>query len=236
MSTRTSPRAASGKSVPAVSRGGPSRTPALAHRRRRTVVVVVAVLVVLGVLFAIYRTASDRTSADDGTTPDTAYDVGSPGPGQEAPGFTLPTADGAQVDLADYQGQTVLLYFQEGLMCQPCWDQLRDLEAASASVDAAGVDAVLSITSDPANLLAQKVADEGITTPVAADTDLAVSRQYATNQYGMMGESRNGHSFVLVGPDGTIQWRADYGGAPDYTMYLPVERILADLRADRQGA
>lgn len=51
----------------------------------------------------------------------------------------------------------------------------------------------------------------------------------------MMGDSTAGHSFVLIGPDGEIQWRADYGGAPDYTMYLPVPKLLADLDAGRQS-
>lgn len=27
-----------------------------------------------------------------------------------------------------------------------------------------------------------------------------------------------------------ITWRADYGGEPDYTMYVPVDDMLADLR------
>jgi hypothetical protein len=45
----------------------------------------------------------------------------------------------------------------------------------------------------------------------------------------MMGDTRDGHSFVLVGPNGTISWRADYGGAPDYTMFLPTQQILADV-------
>jgi len=45
-----------------------------------------------------------------------------------------------------------------------------------------------------------------------------------------MGDSRDGHSFMLVGPDGKIRWRADYGGAPTYTMHLPVDRMLADMR------
>lgn len=49
----------------------------------------------------------------------------------------------------------------------------------------------------------------------------------------MMGDSRDGHSFVLIGPDGNILWRADYGGAPNYTMYLPVERLLTDLEEGR---
>ena len=45
----------------------------------------------------------------------------------------------------------------------------------------------------------------------------------------MMDTSADGHTFILVGPDGHIRWRADYGGAPNYTMYVPVDRLLADL-------
>ena len=45
----------------------------------------------------------------------------------------------------------------------------------------------------------------------------------------MMGDSRDGHSFIVVGPDGRIAWRADYGGAPNYTMDLPASALLADL-------
>jgi peroxiredoxin Q/BCP len=47
----------------------------------------------------------------------------------------------------------------------------------------------------------------------------------------MMGASRDGHTFIVVGPDGTIRWRADYGGAPKYTMFLPTTSLLADIRA-----
>jgi peroxiredoxin Q/BCP len=46
----------------------------------------------------------------------------------------------------------------------------------------------------------------------------------------MMGTSANGHSFIVVGPDGKIERRLDYGGAPDYTMYVPLPTLLADLR------
>jgi peroxiredoxin Q/BCP len=28
-----------------------------------------------------------------------------------------------------------------------------------------------------------------------------------------------------------IRWRADYGGSPDYTMDVPVTRLLSDLKA-----
>lgn len=204
-------------------------------RKPMIIAAVTAVAVLLG-LYAIYTNASDNTGPG-GTTAASAYDVGSPGVGETAPGFTLQSATGDTVSLADYRGQNVLLYFQEGLMCQPCWTQITDLERSSQQVAAAGIDAIVSITTDPVNLLAQKVKDDGIaTTPVLADPDLAVSRQYSTNQYGMMGDSRNGHSLILVGPDGRIQWRADYGGAPNYTMYVPVDRLLADLRTGRAPA
>ena len=66
----------------------------------------------------------------------------------------------------------------------------------------------------------------------AAVTREGVSlRTWSRPARGMMGDSRNGHTFLLVAPDGTITWRADYGGAPKYTMFLPVDRVLADLKA-----
>jgi peroxiredoxin Q/BCP len=46
----------------------------------------------------------------------------------------------------------------------------------------------------------------------------------------MMGRMHSGHTFIVVDEDGIIRWRADYGGAPDYTMYLPVRNLLADLQ------
>lgn len=208
-----------------------STNPTGGGRSRRTLILLaVGAVAVLVALYLVYSNASDKADPT-GSGASASYDVGSPGIGETAPAFELEASTGGTVSLSDYQGKSVLLYFQEGLMCQPCWDQITDLEKAPDAVKAAGIDAMVSITSDPADLIAQKVKDQGITeTPVLSDPDLAVSREYSTNQYGMMGDSRNGHSFVLVGPDGKIQWRADYGGAPDYTMYVPVDRMLADLR------
>jgi peroxiredoxin Q/BCP len=60
---------------------------------------------------------------------------------------------------------------------------------------------------------------------------LAVSQAFTAKGYGMMGNSRDGHTFIMVGPDGRISWRADYGGAPNYTMYVPVSNLIADMRA-----
>ncbi|WP_328731914.1 peroxiredoxin family protein [Streptomyces caniferus] len=197
-------------------------------RRRRVLWGIGALVLVLAVggLYVVFDRANNSESAYP-------FAVGQPGPGKSAPPFALPSSAGGNVSLPGLRGKTVLLFFQEGLTCQPCWDQIKDLEKVSAEVNEAGVDQVVSITSDPADLIKRKTRDMALTTPVLSDPGLAVSRAYRANDYGMMGTSRDGHSFVLVGPDGTIRWRADYGGAPKYTMYVPPARLLADLRAGK---
>lgn len=187
--------------------------------------VAAAVVVGLGGLYAIFQHASTASSSHS------AYQVGQPGIGASAPGFDLAASTGGDISLASYRGKSVLLYFQEGLTCQPCWDQMTALEGQSAAVKAAGIDAIVSITTDPANLIAQKTRDMGLKTPVLSDPTLSVSKAFHANSFGMMGSSRDGHTFILVGPDGKILWRADYGGAPHYTMFVNPTQILADLRA-----
>ncbi|WP_326718715.1 peroxiredoxin family protein [Streptomyces sp. NBC_00243] len=203
-----------------------------AKRRRLTWIISWAVgVITLVVLYVVFSTSPARSTSSSGTS----YDIGRPGIGKTAPAFSLTSSTGKQISLSDYRGKTVLLYFQEGLTCQPCWDQLTDLEKSAAKVKAAGIEDIVSITSDPADLITRKTKDMGLATPVLSDRDLKVSQQYGANQYGMMGTSRDGHSFLLVGPDGTIRWRADYGGAPDYTMYVAVDKLLADLKTGEKS-
>lgn len=192
----------------------------------------VTAVAVVGVLFAIFATSGGHSGSTAAS-----YQVGSPGVGQAAPTFTLPSTAGHPISLSDYRGKTVLLYFQEGVGCEPCWTQMKDLEkqAVAAQVRAAGIDQIMSITTQPVDVLAQKARDEGVSMPVLSDQDLTVSRAYTANEYGMMGTSMDGHTFVLIGPDGTIQWRADYGGAPKYTMYVPPAQLMAQLKAGRRG-
>lgn len=205
------------------------------RRRRRfrpgliILAIVGVVLLALGVLF--YHNATTPTSQAG----QYAFQVGSPGVGEQAPAITLAATNGSTFDLAAMHGKSVLLYFQEGLTCQPCWDQLKDIQSHIAQFHALGISQIVSITSDPLDALKQKVADEDLSIPVLSDPGLAVSQAYAANNYGMMGNSRNGHTFVLVGPDGRITWRADYGGSPNYTMYVPIPNLLADIQAGLQG-
>jgi peroxiredoxin len=189
---------------------------------------------VLAVLFALTLTGGGRggdTSAASNPGGGPRFDVGDPGPGAEAPTFALPSTAGGTFDLAAARGENVLVYFQEGIMCQPCWTQVTDVEKRFGDFEALGVDRLVSISVDPLDLLRQKVADEGIESEVLSDPDLSLADDYEANQYGMMGTSMYGHTFILVGADGTIRWRADYGGKPDYTMYVTPDDLLEDMAA-----
>lgn len=193
----------------------------------------VAILVV-GALFVVYLVSNGSTpSSTPGSPAAGAYKfaVGDPGPGAQAPAIVLPSTDGRTFDLGASAGKTVLLYFQEGVGCQPCWDQMADIEANWTQFRAAGIDEFVTITSDSLDLIKRKIDQDGIAGPVLADTDLAVSKSYD----GMMGDSRDGHTFIVVDAAGVITWRADYGGAPDYTMYVPVPALLADLAAGKDA-
>jgi peroxiredoxin len=217
-----------GASAVARARGGSS-----GPSRSRMIGVIAIVVVALVALFLIYQNSQgSKDSATGGSG--FKHVSGQPGAGTAAPAFTLTSSSGAQVASTSFGGKSVLLYFQEGLSCQPCWDQIKDLEKNQAALTSAGVDEVVSITTDPANLIAQKVSDEKLSTTVLSDPTMGVSQAYSANKFGMMGDMRDGHSFVLVGSDGTIRWRADYGGAPDYTMFLPTQKMLTDLTAERK--
>ncbi|MHB8507944.1 MAG: peroxiredoxin family protein [Candidatus Dormibacteria bacterium] len=202
---------------------------------RRTILAVggAGTLIALAALYLVFRGAGGSGGSLFGGASAGAYTfaVGQPGVGQPAPLFSLASTTGTTFDLSAQKGRTVLLYFQEGISCEPCWKQIVEIEQNSAAFKQLGIDQVVSVTSNDVGALRQKASDEGITTAVLSDPDLKVSRQYAANQYGMMGTGADGHTFIVVGPDGLIRWRADYGGAPNFTMYVPVQRLLDQLRA-----
>ncbi len=190
-------------------------------------------VIVLGLIYFLNNV--NGSSANSSQTSKYPFQVGTPGPGEQAPPIVLQSTDGSTFDLAALRGKTVLLFFQEGLACQPCWDQIKDMESNSSQFQTLGIDKMVSITTDPLDALKQKVTDEGISTPILSDPNFAVSQTYHANQYGMMNGTSDGHSFIVVGPDGRIQWRADYGGAPNYTMYVPIPALIADMKEGLNG-
>lgn len=179
-------------------------------------------------LSSSHNSGSGTKNASGGNYP---YVVGSPGPGVPAPNVALPATTGGTFDLASYRSRKpVLLYFQEGLTCQPCWDQIAAIQKDRAKFSALGIGPIVSITTDSLDQIRQKASDDGLTIPVLSDDAGKVSDSYSARDFGMMGHDRDGHTFVLVGKDGRIVWRADYGGAPKYTMFVPDDELLTQLR------
>jgi peroxiredoxin len=187
------------------------------------------ILGIVGVGALVVGIAAYNTLSGNGTGV-VPYDVGRPGPGDAAPDFTLTAADGSAFRLADMSGKQVLLYFHEGLGCGPCWQQIDAIQADLARFKTVGADQVVAISTDPAAAQSQRAQRTGITLPTLADPDRSVSGAYGTLAYGMMNGALPGHTFILVGADGRIRWRADYGGAPNYTMFVADDTLLAELR------
>lgn len=203
------------------------------RRQRRRLIIQIAVVAVAAIagLYLVARGGGGGSTSTGGASSGPPFQVGRPGPGADAPTFTLASTAGGRFDLAAQRGKTVLLYFHEGLGCQPCWDQIRDIEKTWPQFQALGIDEMVAIAGNPLDQLRQKAADDKLTTPVLADPELSLGATYGANNYGMMGTGSYGHSFIVVGPDGMIRWRADYGGAPKYTMYVRPPLLLDALRA-----
>lgn len=209
------------------------RRAAQARRVRQLKIWATSAVAVVAAVVGLYVATDGGAKKPTSSYP---YAVGQPGPGQRAPDFTLPSTAGGTWSLAAQEGKTVLLFFQEGIDCEPCWAQIKDIESDWAAFRKLGINEMVAITTDPLYALRQKVADEGITTPLLADPSVSVSNAYGMTSYAMAGmANQDGHSFVVVGPNGSIKWRADYGGAPDYTMYVPVPDLVAQMRAGGRG-
>lgn len=207
----------------------PARRPRLLSRRLGPLPVWAILTAAVG-LIAIIGIAAVNTLSGASGGPKIRYDVGQPGVGQIAPDFQLASATGGPFRLSDQRGKQVLLYFHEGLMCAPCWQQVGDIQAELAGFESLGIDEIAAISVDPLSAQQQRAQVQGIKIPALVDAERVVSTEYDALSYGMMGGSLPGHTFILVGPDGTIRWRADYGGPPDFRMYVPTETLLAELR------
>ena len=207
---------------------------AASRRARRSRLPIPLILGIVGVGALVVGIAAFNT-LNGADTPGSsahavAYEVGRPGPGDPAPDFSLTGADGQTLKFADLRGKQVLLYFHEGLGCDPCWRQIDAITADMAKFKSLGIDEVIAISADPPAAQGQRAKRTGITMPTLADPDRAVSGAYGTLAYGMMNGALPGHTFILVNPDGKIRWRADYGGAPNYTMFVADDTLLAELR------
>jgi peroxiredoxin Q/BCP len=131
-------------------------------------------------------------------------------PGRQAPDFTLPTADGGEVSLADQCARSaagVIVYFYPKAATPGCTTEACDFRDNLDSLQAAGY-AVVGISPDPVADLAAFAAAEHLTYPLASDHDHAVAEAYGTwGPKTLGGRTFDGvhRSTVVVGPDGLVR-------------------------------
>jgi len=106
-------------------------------------------------------------------------------PGDPAPDFTLPDADGTPVSLSEHRGRKVILYFYPAASTPGCTTQACDFRDNLSSLAAAGVD-VLGVSPDEPAKLAKFRDAEGLTFPLLSDPE-----KRALNAYGVYGEKQS---------------------------------------------
>ncbi len=133
-------------------------------------------------------------------------------PGDAAPDFSLPDADGNEVSLSSLGGQRVIIYFYPAAMTPGCTTQACDFRDSLSSLAAAGF-AVLGISPDSPAKLAKFRDRDGLTFPLLSDEKRAVLDAYgAYGEKMLYGKKSVGviRSTFVVGTGGTIE-QAQYG-------------------------
>ena len=127
-------------------------------------------------------------------------------PGDPAPEFTLPDADGKPVSLADFRGRSVVVYCYPAAGTPGCTQQACGFRDNLAELDMAGF-AVVGISPDPPAKLAKFRDAEGLTFPLLSDVDKTVLTAYgAHGEKQMYGKTVTGviRSTFVVDPEGRI--------------------------------
>ena len=127
-------------------------------------------------------------------------------PGDEAPDFTLPDADGKQVSLSSLRGQQVIVYFYPAAMTPGCTKEACDFRDSIQSLAAAGV-TVLGISPDAPAKLAKFRDRDHLNFPLLSDPDHKVEQAYgAYGQKTLYGKTTIGviRSTFVVDEQGKI--------------------------------
>ncbi|MCL2731452.1 MAG: thioredoxin-dependent thiol peroxidase [Actinomycetia bacterium] len=103
-------------------------------------------------------------------------------PGDTAPDFTLPDADGKPVSLADHRGRKTIVYFYPAALTPGCTKQACDFTDNLDVLAAAGYD-VIGVSPDKPEKLAKFREKESLKVTLVSDPDRSV-----LDAYGAYGE------------------------------------------------
>ncbi len=128
-------------------------------------------------------------------------------PGDAAPAFTLPDADGKPVSLDSYRGSRTVVYFYPAAMTPGCTTQACDFRDNLSALQAAGI-SVLGVSPDAPAKLAEFRERDALTFPLLSDEDLAVVNAYgAYGEKQLYGKTVKGviRSTFVISPEGTVE-------------------------------
>jgi thioredoxin-dependent peroxiredoxin len=100
-------------------------------------------------------------------------------PGDTAPDFTLPDADGTEVSLSSLRGRKVVLYFYPAASTPGCTTQACDFRDNIASLRGAGYE-VLGVSPDTQDKQKRFAEAEHVPFPLLCDPSRAVLEAYGT--------------------------------------------------------
>jgi peroxiredoxin Q/BCP len=179
---------------------------------RRIVLPVLAAFVVVVVCVSAYLNATNPAV---------------PAVGAEAPLFTLPSQEGASVNLTDYRGQWVVLYFYPHDFTMGCTVEAHNFQRDQAQYQQRKA-VVLGVSLDSADSHKQFCTKEGLNFKLLADTNHRVSQTYGSLTDLALVKFASRHTFI-VNPEGKI--------ARSFTSVNPSrhsEEVLSAL-AELQG-
>jgi peroxiredoxin Q/BCP len=127
--------------------------------------------------------------------------------GDKAPAFSLPDADGKTVNLGDFAGRKVVVYFYPAASTPGCTKQACDFRDSLAELNEAGLD-VVGISPDKPEKLAKFRDAEGLTFPLLSDPERKVLTAWgAFGEKSMYGKTVQGviRSTLVVDEKGEIE-------------------------------
>lgn len=128
-------------------------------------------------------------------------------PGDTAPAFTLPDADGKQVSLADHAGRKVIVYFYPAALTPGCTKQACDFTDNLELLAGAGYD-VIGVSPDKPEKLAKFRDKENLKVTLVGDPDKTVLQAYgAFGEKTMYGRTVTGviRSTFVVDEEGKVE-------------------------------
>ncbi|GAA4743738.1 thioredoxin-dependent thiol peroxidase [Modestobacter marinus] len=150
-------------------------------------------------------------------------------PGDPAPEFTLPDADGTPVSLSSYRGRRVIVYCYPAALTPGCTVQAVDFTAAAGDLAEAGLD-IIGVSPDAPEKLSRFREQEELSITLVSDPEKQVLTAYGA--YGpkkLYGKEVVGviRSTFVVGADGRIE-KASY----NVKATGHVAKLMRDLGID----